>query len=244
MKHTDGAPIPDGMKEMTAINIKENIIHNRNLLISAAEKVRNRDHWINGETAEAERVRKLKFCPQWCINATKLFSLKYSKVSRNVTVLPDETTVRKAMQKGQDLYVQKGHTYETTINMDETAVFWENGATHVWKPVAQDRGCSSGASQSKGRITAILAVNAAGIQLPCMGILRHSKSSKQAPDQTKMRVVSDLLKINGFSEADGWYLKTWSTTLVDTDDEEHAREVVHKVKYLYHQDSKTVITSL
>ena len=71
-----------------------------------------------------------------------------------------------------------------------------------------------------------------------MLILKHSVSSEKKPDQTKMTVVRDFHKKDGFTTADGWMLKEWSKEL-----EINGNTDMHKVLYLIHERTGHVITS-
>ena len=42
-----------------------------------------------------------------------------------------------------------------------------------------------------------------------MLIIKHTVSSEERPDQTKMRVIHDLFKKEGYRSSDGWSMKIW-----------------------------------
>ena len=82
-----------------------------------------------------------------------------------------------------------------------------------------------------------------GCYLPVMMILKHSKSSTEKPDQTTMRVITDLHRKNsGYGENDGWYTGIWEGECAfDRRKPDHIS--THKVWYLKHERTKHIITS-
>ena len=115
------------------------------------------------------------------------------------------------MKIDQDLYSEFEHTPSTTWNMDETAVTWSIGPTHLYCPRDQQRASQIGISNTKLRITAVITVNAAGAFAPLMIIIKHSVSSAIKPDQTGMKVIRELHTnaSKGFTAQDGWELLKW-----------------------------------
>ena len=89
-----------------------------------------------------------------------------------------------------------GHRPETCFNFDETAVIYAIGPTHIFCPRDQDRATHTGVSDSKVRITATIAVNSEDSFAPTIFIIKHSVSSEEKPDQTKMTVIPKLFKKN------------------------------------------------
>ena len=71
-----------------------------------------------------------------------------------------------------------------------------------------------------------------------MFIIKHSVSSEEKPDQTKMTVIPKLFKKDGFTIDDGWLLKTWQKDLTIK-----SKTNEHKVLYLIHSITGHVITS-
>ena len=74
----------------------------------------------------------------------------------------------------------------------------------LYCPINQKRATNIGISNTKLRITAVIAVSAEGTFAPLMIIIKHSVSSEAKPDQTTMTVVRDLHKKPGFTVSDGW----------------------------------------
>lgn len=66
----------------------------------------------------------------------------------------------------------------------------------------------------KLRMTAVVAVFGNGKFAPLFIIVKHSVRSLERPDQSKMRVISDMWKKNeGFGERNGWDLILWKKRL-------------------------------
>lgn len=49
--------------------------------------------------------------------------------------------------------------------------------------------------------------------MPLMLIIKHAVSSESRPDQTKMRVIHDLFKKEGYKDSNGWSIKVWEKKL-------------------------------
>ena len=96
-------------------------------------------------------------------------------------------------------------------------------------------------TDDKPRITALITILANGCQLPGFFILKHSKSSYDAPDQTSMRVIPNLqARTPEFGILNGWTEMEWDKTIVDPSTDNVVR---HFVRYLYNRDTHHVITS-
>ena len=83
----------------------------------------------------------------------------------------------------------------------------------MYCPGNQQRASNIGISNTKLRITAVIAVNAMGEFAALMLIIKHSVSSEKRPDQSGMTVVRELFKKPGFTANDGWELKLWQKEL-------------------------------
>ena len=105
-------------------------------------------------------------------------------------------------------------------------------------PINQARATNIGISNTKLRITAVIAVNAEGDFAPLMLIIKHSVGSEKKTDQTTMTVIRDLNKKDGFTINDGWKLKEWSRELTI-----NGVSAVHKALYIIHEETGHVITS-
>ena len=146
----------------------------------------------------------------------------------------------------QQKIIEGGYSRNQIINLDETAVNWGLGPTHVYCAINADRG-EQEITDTKARVTAIVMVAAEGDFLPLMYIFKHSKSSESCPDQTRMTVIKMLFKKDGFTAADGWELKEWQRDLTI---EKKVKNVLvpftalHKVTYIIHRDTGTIIFSV
>ena len=153
-------------------------------------------------------------------------------------MLPDDNQILLVLQIGQGLYTTNVHDASTTWNFDETAFTWAIGPTNVFCPSNQVRATNIGISNEKMRITAIVAVNGLGIFAPLMMIIKHSTSSEAKPDQTKMTVIRELHKKDGFTAADGWTINVWTKELTVK-----GVTATHKIIYIVHTVTGHVITS-
>ena len=102
----------------------------------------------------------------------------------------------------------------TCYNFDETAFTWAISQSYMYCPGNQQRASNIGISNSKLRITVVIAVNAIGEFAPLMMIVKHSVSSEKRPDQTGMTVIKELFKKPGFTANDGWRMKIWQKELI------------------------------
>lgn len=105
--------------------------------------------------------------------------------------------------------------------MDETAVTWCIGPTHLFVPKTQSRARNVGVNNVKLRITTAIAFNGVGEGAPLYLIIYHSAkvTSQVRLNQLSLRVIQQLHRANdGFGEAHGWALKVWTKT-IDIDGE-------------------------
>ena len=183
-------------------------------------------------------VQKLKFSNKWIRKFLVRGKMSRRKITKEDKAVPTPDEMKRILGIGQNIYIQKFHSPDSCFNFDETAVTYAIGPTHVYCPKDQSRATHVGVSDAKVRITATIAVNSLGYFAPTMFIIKHSVSSEKRPDQTKMRVIPDLLKKDGFTPNDGWELKTWIKDLTIKN-----KADVRKVNYLIHNVSGHVITS-
>jgi hypothetical protein len=123
--------------------------------------------------------------------------------------------------------------------MDETAFTYAIGPEYIYVPTDQSRAQNIGVPNMKLRITAVISVFATGEFAPLFIIIKHSVSSLERPDQSKMMVIVQLhKKDNGFGANDGWELILWKKELTIngiTDD--------HSCWYIINKHTGAVITS-
>jgi hypothetical protein len=73
-------------------------------------------------------------------------------------------------------------------------------------------------------------------------ILKHSKNSTEAPDQTNMKVISNLHKHPDYAGDKGWKLKTWERELTLKVKNKLVTKL-HKKLYLIHEPTGNFVTS-
>lgn len=123
--------------------------------------------------------------------------------------------------------------------MDETAFTYAIGPEFMFVPTDQSRAQNIGIPNMKLRITAVVSVFANGQFAPLMILIKHSISSLERPDQSRMTVVRDLYKKDdGFGEKDGWKLILWEKERTIG-----GNTAVHKCYYIINDDTGEVITS-
>ena len=203
------------------------------IIESAARSVQERSHWMPNTT-----VSSLQFTNKWVKSLLSRGGLRRRKTTREDKDIPESEEILQVMRIGQKLFIDNEHDENTCFNFDETAFTWAIGPTHVYCPINQERATNIGITDTKVRITAVIAVNAAGQFAPLMLILKHSVSSEKSPDQTRMTVISKLHKVEGFTELDGWKKKCWEKSLTIK-----GKTDIHKIIYIIHENTHHVITS-
>ena len=81
-------------------------------------------------------------------------------------------------------------------------------------------------------------MNVNEIFAPLMLIIKHTISSDVRPDQTRMRVIHELFKKEGYRNSDGWSIEIWEKELTIKN-----VTAIHKCTYIIHELSGNVITS-
>ena len=165
--------------------------------------------------------------------------MRRRKITTDDKKIPEDDEIVRIMKIGQDLIREFGYGPENILNMDETAFTYAIGPEYMYVPKDQSRAQNIGIPNMKLLITAVVAVFANGQFAPLMIIIKHSISSLERPDQSRMTVVRDLYKKDeGFGEKDGWKLILWEKKLtiggITAD---------HKCYYIINKDTGEVITS-
>lgn len=226
---------PKGEKK---IKVKENIAYTYAILRLAAQTVQRRLHWLDDE-----KVQKLKFSNHYLRDFLRRNLFSRRKVTTAEKAIPTQAVVRKVMEEHQDTIKDLCMKYIEIGNMDETAFQYALGPSHQFIPKNQPRAVGVSKTTEKVRITAAITPLASGKQLPLFIILKHSRSSKEAPDQTSMTVVKKLhMAGKGFGSDDGWDLDVWCAE-VAFDRDKPSEKATHRVWYLKHRESGHVITS-
>jgi hypothetical protein len=133
-------------------------------------------------------VAKLQFSNKWIRGFLDRRYAVRRRITRTLKDIPNEEEVRALMAKRQDIIKAMGFRLDEIANMDETAINWGIGPTHVFCPSDAERG-EQNPTDDKARVTGVVTVLATGEFLPMFFILKHSKSSLVEPDQTNMTVI-------------------------------------------------------
>jgi hypothetical protein len=155
-------------------------------------------------------IQTLTFSDGWITDFLERQRFRRKQITREDKKVPSGPEIVTHMKIGQDTYKLTSRGAANVWNMDETALTYAIGPTHIYSPWGTSR--ESGSSDSKLRVTGIVTVNGIGEFAPTMVILKHSKSSLVQPDQRSMKVVKNMHKANdGFGIDDGWELKEWKS---------------------------------
>lgn len=210
-----------------------NVTYSYAIIITAAKCTQESEKYKNEKTIENSR-----FSHKWVKGFLERGGVRRRKITKEDKVTPTDDEIRRILKIGQDIFISKGHGANTCFNFDETAFTYAIGPTHVFCPGDQQRATNLGISNDKLRITAVIAVNGNGIFAPLMLIIKHSVSSEVRPDQTRMRVIHELFKKEGFTNLNGWSIKIWQKELTIK-----SVTAIHKCTYIIHQITGHVITS-
>lgn len=165
--------------------------------------------------------------------------MRRRKITTEDKNIPSEADICRIMGEGQKMYRDHGITPETVINMDETAFSYAIGPEYMFCPPDQARAKHIGIPNTKLRITAVVAVSGTGKFVPLLMIIKHSVSSADRPDQSDMRVITNLHKKDeGFGSSNGWDLILWTKTLCINN-----VTALHKCWYVINRNTGDVITS-
>lgn len=170
-----------------------NVTFSYSIVETAAKGVQARESWLLNE-----EIQNMKFTNKWIKSFLLRGGVTRRKITREDKEVPTDEEIAHVLSIGQEVLVKNDHTAQSCYNFDETAFTWAIGPTHVYCPTNQGRATNIGISNTKLRITAVIAVNAEGSFAPLMLIIKHSVSSEARPDQTGMTVVRDLNKKAGF----------------------------------------------
>ena len=207
---------------------------------NSAKLTQEEEKWLTDA-----KVQALKFSRKWVFLFFQRQKVKRRRITRDLKDIPSETTVRLIMGAAQQKICNGGYLPHQIINLDETAINWGLGPTYVYCAGSADRG-EQEITDVKSRVTSIIMVAANGDFLTVFYIFKHSKTSDESPDQTKMTVIKNLFLKKGFTYADGWEMKVWERELTIEKKVRNttvSKTAVHKVIYIKHQESGDIITS-
>ena len=210
-----------------------NVTLSYSIVVTAAKCVQKSEEWCNDN-----KLQDLVFPNKWVRNFLKRGCVSRRKITRDDKDVPTEEEIKRILKIGQDMYLRNDHNPHTCYNFDETAFTYSIGPSHIFCPSDQQRATKIGISNTKLRITAVIAVNAVGDFAPLMLILKHSVSSEKRSDQTRMRVIPELFTKDGFKAEDGWEKLVWEKTLTIKGVTDR-----HSCTYFRHTVTHHIITS-
>lgn len=132
------------------------------------------------------------FSSKWVRSLLNRANLRRRKITTEDKKIPSDDEIKRKMSIGQDMYREFQHDKNTTFNMDETAFTYAIGSEHMYCPPDQNRLQHIGIPNIKLCITAVVTVSGNGDFAPLLIIIKHSISSEERPDQSRMTVVKDL----------------------------------------------------
>ena len=158
------------------------------------------------EFANDERVGKLTFSNGYIKNFLRRYGFTRRRISNEAKEPPSDGAINAHMRSRYEKLVAGKWRMDEVANFDETAFNYQAGSLYLFCPVDQKRPAGQKNTTVKVRITAVMALNCQHGFYPHFFILRHSKSSFNQPDQTRMTIVSTLHKKEGYTRQDGWEL--------------------------------------
>ena len=204
------------------------------IIIEAAKSVQNAFYWGVGSA-----IPDLTFSSKWVRNFLTRGNMRRRKITTDDKVLPEEEEVVRIMSIGQSLIREYGYGPDNILNMDETAFTYAIGPEYMYVLSDQQRAQNIGVPNMKLRITAVVAVFGNGTFAPLFIIVKHSVGSLERPDQSRMRVISDMHKKNdGFGIGNGWDLILWKKQLTI-----NSVTADHSCYYIINKHTGAVITS-
>ena len=178
----------DGVDEYIP-RIVVSVVYSYAIIIGAAKLIQKAFNW-----GEGSLTADLTFSSKWVRNFLTRGDMRRRKITTDDKVLPEEHEVIRIMSIGQALIRDYGYGPDTILNMDETAFTYAIGPEYMYIPSDQPRAQNIGVPNMKLRITAVVAVFGNGKFAPLFIIVKHSVGSLERPDQSKMRVISDMWK--------------------------------------------------
>lgn len=214
-----------------------NIMYNYSIIKRAAKMAQEEEEWLG-----VPAVQNLQFSDCWVHSFLLRAEFRRRRITREDKPMPSLQEIWATMGGGQAVYTNGGFVPCQVLNMDETAFNFALGPTHMYVPQNQERAHDSGATDAKARVTAVVTVDGTGKFLPLMMIVKHSKDSKDSPDQTNMKIIDNLHR-DLLTAEKGWVLKEWTAELTLPNKSKDMVTATHRVKYLEHSISGHIITS-
>ena len=219
--------------------VVNSIVYSYEIVKQCAKEAR-----ASGPFEDDAKVQSLKFSDKWVFGFLRREKMRRRKITHEQKEIPSEPEVRRQMSIGQATILSLGLVAAVIWNMDETAFTWAIGPQYSYVGTGARR-AEGEQADTKLRITAAITGGGTGLFMPLFMILKHSKSSAQAPDQTKMKVIQQLYdRDKGFGISDGWSIHTWERELTLTDpSSKNNVTATHRVIYIIHNATGHVITS-
>jgi hypothetical protein len=216
-----------------SVTVLANVAYSYSVIRAAAEMVQK---WP--QFSAAEKVMKLKFSQSWIHGFITRAALHKRAVTTTEKNLPSVAEVQEVMAKIQEWLVKNEYTLDETVSADETGIFYGAQPKCQFVPDSVDR-ASAPESDEKARITDMLWGKGSGEMGPHFCII---PCSSKKPDLSSTRVLKELHKKPGFTEADGWEMHTWTRTIQVLDRKKQEVETKYTRPYLICKSTGDIIT--
>ena len=188
--------------------------------------------------AEDVGLKSLKFTGPWIRGFLKRAALRKRRITTIEKKLPSVIAVRDRMGEIQKVIVTGKFTPDEVISADETGVMFGAPPKLQYIHESADRAVAP-ESDEKARFTALLWGMADGDMGPAFIII---KMTVKGPDLSSQRTLQNLQnKHAGFTEADGWVLRTWRRSL-ELKVNKEMKTVEYVRPYLIHLETGVIIT--
>ena len=233
-------------KGTTDFEIVANVAHDHYIIISAGKDVQKLEKWQSNQ-----RVASLKIDHNWSGRFLKRCGMRRKRItaSRKDGKRPTVEEVNEFLRDVQELTKQHKIPPERVFSADETGVFFGQGPRFQFVPLGAEKGgmrATTDDSDEKARFTDFLFGDGRGEMAPTFKIIYCSTKKR---DLSNTRVIHNLHGRPGFTEADGWYLQSWSRVLPirhSAKSREAGRDIFEDTfyarPYLYHREHGHVIT--
>ena len=131
-----------------------NVIYSYTVIVETSNIISKQENWLT-----TEKVRALKFSPHWVKGMLNRAELRRRRITTDEKKTLPIAEIIRILKIGQDLITLYGHDPSTIWNMDETAITYAIGPTHLYVPRDQARAANIGNVNTNLRITAVLTVN-------------------------------------------------------------------------------------
>ena len=105
-----------------------NVTYSYAIIITAAKCARQDEKYVNEKSIES-----LNFSHKWVKGFLKRGGLIRRKITIEDKATPTDEEIRRILNIGQDIYINKGHNADTCFNFDETAFTYAIGPTDQYR---------------------------------------------------------------------------------------------------------------